>query len=298
MKVRLALLGVFMLSVSCSLGTGYTDESLRAWTIQSGLDLPESSYADELGQAVYVSNMSADATEKNGRGYILKASLTDGSILNRRWVSGIHSPKGLRRHGNRLWVACVDEVLAIGIGGSDDGKILARVALPGAQNLNDVEVDPKGVVYVSDTFTNRVYRVEDGKASVLLESSRLASPNGLLVQGNRLYVVSSDIHVNGVPSFENARKKGHVLAVDLDTKAISQITRSGIGSLDGIEPDGDGGFFVSDWELNSVYRVSATGDVKNFLRVPGGIADFSVAPKARLIVVPLPRINAVKAFRY
>jgi hypothetical protein len=55
-----------------------------------------------------------------------------------------------------------------------------RINLPGAKFVNDVAAASNGDIYVSDTYTNRIYRTGENKeAEVWLEDERLEFPNGL-----------------------------------------------------------------------------------------------------------------------
>ena len=75
---------------------------------------PESVYLDEGSGYLYVSQINGNPGEKDGNGRISKLGL-DGSVVTADWVTGLNAPKGLRSFAGTLWVADIDEVLAIDI---------------------------------------------------------------------------------------------------------------------------------------------------------------------------------------
>ena len=60
---------------------------------------------------------------------------------------------------------------------------------PFAKFLNDVTIDAKGTVYVSDSQTKKVHAIKDGKVSTYTEG--LNGPNGLLAVGSDLLILDS-----------------------------------------------------------------------------------------------------------
>ncbi len=119
-----------------------------------------------------------------------KVSPKTGKIESLRWVEGLNAPKGMGVFKNRLYVADLGEVVVIDI---EKGAIEKRIAIEGAQGLNDVSVGKNGQVYVSDSRTKKVHVLINDVPSPLLDSARsglkgpngvLASPAGLLVLDN------------------------------------------------------------------------------------------------------------------
>ena len=62
-----------------------------------------------------MSSINGQILEKDGNGYISRLS-PDGKVVSAKWVTGLNAPKGLRSAGGVLWVADIDEVVAIDIG--------------------------------------------------------------------------------------------------------------------------------------------------------------------------------------
>ncbi len=203
------------------------------WTITEGLQLPECACYDVTTKKLYVSNVATDAVAKDGKGFISTVGL-NGKVENLKWVAGLNSPKGIHIFENILWVSCVDELVGIDI---KKAAVVKRIAPKGAKFLNDVAVDSKGTVYVSDMLGNTIFSYDGKETKVFADGEDLEWPNGLLVDGDRILVGGW-----GKPS-ENFSTKvpGRLFSLDLKTKKKTLITEKPTGNLDGIELDGRGG---------------------------------------------------------
>src|SRR6266700_3216321 len=164
---------VFVIAAFPAIVSAQGHKLVKKWETDSVLKVPESVLYDAKGQQLYVSNIDGkDPGAKDGIGSVGKVGL-DGKIINVDWVTGLNSPKGLGLFGDLLYVADVDQVAVID---TKKAAVIQRIPVPGAVFLNDITVDKKGVVYVSDTRTNKVHRVEKGVVTTFLEN--LQGPNG------------------------------------------------------------------------------------------------------------------------
>ena len=75
---------------------------------------------------------------------------------------------------NRLYAADISDVVVMDI---PNGKILKKIPIEGASGLNDITVSEKGIVYVSDSKTSRIWKLDDEKPSLYLEN--ITGANGL-----------------------------------------------------------------------------------------------------------------------
>jgi hypothetical protein len=103
--------------------------------------------------------------------------------LLRHWVKGLTAPKGHGLYKNKLYAA---ETKAVAVIDVSTTAVIQRIPVDGAEMLNDITIDEKGIVYVSDTRKNKVHKIENGKASVCLENMNNA--NGLPAKGNSIYI--------------------------------------------------------------------------------------------------------------
>ena len=298
------------------------------WTITADMNAPESAYYDAASKSVFVSSINGQIAEKDGNGYISRLS-PDGKVINAKWATGLNAPKGLRSTGGTLWVSDIDEVVGIEIA---SGRIASRVRIEGARFLNDLATAPDGTIYVSDSQGFRIYAVKDGKASVFVEGEdAVETPNGVLVDGTRLIVGSLGRGAFGPPPTPGGRAGappadgrgadaargtgdgrgapppgrgrgappgggGRLFAFDLKTRQRTVVTPEPIGGIDGIEPDGRGGYLVTDVFGSRILHVSASGTTRTILQLAAAGADFGYIEAQRLAIVPYLFGNNVAAY--
>lgn len=207
----------------------------RIWITDSILPIPESVLYDKTDQILYTSLMDGSPAERDGKGSIGKLA-PDGKIINLNWIQGLNAPKGMAKFKNKLFVADLTEIVIIDI---KQQKILKKITVDDAKILNDVTIDKKGIVYVSDPKVGKIFKLENDIATVYLEN--LNKPNGLKFIDNNLYFLD-----NGSLYKINDKKTKQLLAEDMDE------------NTDGIEPIADNEFIVSCW-TGIVYYVNKDG---------------------------------------
>jgi hypothetical protein len=247
----------------------------QLWESDTLLKVPESVLYDEPGKILYISNIDGKPAEKDGKGSIGKMGL-DGKIIQVDWVSGLNAPKGMAKSGNMLYVADLDAVAVIDI---KKGAIVKRIAVEGAVFLNDITIDAKGIVYVSDTRTKKVHRIENGVVSVHLDN--LQSPNGLLMHGGKLYVLD-----NG-----GLYRK--------DSNGLTKLADGMEASTDGLENVQGNEFIATSW-IGAIYYVKADGSKETLLETKDkkiNSADIGYDAKKRILYVPTFFRNTVVAYK-
>ena len=262
-------------------------EPAQIWELAEGLNRPESAVYDAATNALYVSNLSGPANEKNGLGYLSKVSL-DGEMLEQEWVSGLNSPKGVDAKDGKLYASDIDELIEVDIA---SGEVLAKYAAEDALFLNDVTIAANGDVYVSDMNTSRVYRLQDGMLEVWLEGDAISSPNGLYAEADRLLILA-----NGTGA-ENAGSMRYVMAIDYETKAVTPVKDTeGIGGLDAIKPDGVGGYYLSDWGAGKLFHFTETDGATELLTVSQGTADLEYLIDSGMMYLPVMMSDRLIAY--
>lgn len=260
----------------------------QAWSL-FGFQEPESVVFDPLQNCFYVSNMNGAADAKDGNGFISKVS-ADGRMLNKAWVTGLNAPKGLVIMGRKLYAADIDELVQIAIG----DRTVVKYPAPGAKFLNDAAADYFGHVYVSDMLSDSIWRLANGKFSLWVKNPLLASPNGVFAEKTRLVVGSWGVMTG--PGFQTS-VPGHLVTVSLaDGKVAPLGDGSPVGNIDGVEADGKGNYFVTDWVAGRLLLVSPTGASLRVLDVGQGSADLTYLRPSKILVVPVMKEDRLVAY--
>lgn len=241
---------------------------VKVWESDSvTLKGPESVLFDARSNSLYVSSMGAGSVVRMG---------LDGKIIKNDWITGLTSNKGSAWYNGLFYTA---EPTAIVLIDGAKASVVKRIPVEGAVMLNDVAIDAKGVIYVSDTRAGKVYRIEGEKPSLYLDN--VPGANGLLTVG-------SDVYVAGAATFlkVNANK---------EVKTIADGFESG---LDGIVPVADNEFLLSNYK-GILYYVSADGAKQVLLdsrsqRVMSN--DIGYDPKTKTVYAPSFGTNRVIAY--
>jgi hypothetical protein len=248
----------------------------KIWQTDSVIGVPESVLIDFKEKILYVSEIGpGNASELDFNGGIGKLGM-DGRIIALNWVKGLHSPKGLARKGNDLYVADLKELVVIDI---KHATISKRYPVAGAGMLNDVTINDQGAVYFSDTRTGKIHQLANGQLSTFMEN--VPNVNGLKAIGNELYILGGK----------------RFFKVDMNKKETDIATLPQGG--DGLEPIGNGDFLATSW-TGYIFYVSHTGEVETLLdshepRV--NTADIAFDQKTRILYVPSFYNKTVTAYQ-
>ena len=253
----------------------------KIWETNAAFKLPESVIYDKENEILYVSNMQDDPFKKDKNGFISKVDL-NGKILKLKWIKGLNAPKGLAISKGKLYVGDVDQLVEIDI---KKGKIIKKHDAIGAALLNDVAADTKGNIYVSDTFTDTIYRLNTfGQLTKWLYSPELQAPNGLHYEKGQLIVGSWGHPTDGW----SAAEVGHLKIISLKTKKIKSLGNGeAVGNLDGVESDGNNAYYVADWVGGKLLHIQKNGSFKEVLKLSQGVADHEVIHDKNMIIIPM-----------
>ena len=238
---------------------------------QNLLSQPESVVFDSLNNRYFVSNA--------GNGNIIQID----SVGNQSYFAGYSaSIRGIYIVGNTLYTAGNGGVIGFNINTADTTFILT---VTGAGFLNDITSDGAGFLYITDSNTGRIYKVNvSSQTYTTFVGSGITSPNGLLYDGenNRLILCSF-------------RSNSPIQAINLSNSSVSTIVTTNLSNLDGLAEDAEGNIYVSSWGTNSVYRFDSSFTLPPELISSGhsGPADITFNKQNHILAVPNFNSNTV-----
>jgi DNA-binding beta-propeller fold protein YncE len=275
----------------------------KLWETPANLKNPESVAYAPKQNVLFVSNVNGKPDEKDQNGFISKISPSNGTIIDLNWVTGLDAPKGIAisNDNSKLYVSDITELVEIDIA---NGKIIKRFNAPGSSFLNDVVADNQGNIYVSDTGTNTIYKLDtnlgnstSSSLQAWLQNSQLNGPNGLLLDNNKNKLIVVSLGPLSKPG-------GGMGVIDIKNKTISSLgeqgTTSPFGGLDGIVSDATGThYYVTDNPAGKVYTVNTDGTeyVTLIDLHTQGAADLGSIPDQSTIIIPLMKDNKLVAYK-
>jgi len=256
----------------------YQDKSLtELWNLSHRLSYPETVLYDRDQDVLYISNYISGGTQ-----FISKVKL-NGEIENREWIKGLIRPTGMAIHKDKLFVVERANLAEIDI---KSGQIVKRHAVPAPGFLNDIAVDSKGNIYVSDGQRGQILKFSSGEFSIWKSGDEFIQVNGLHYSDGKLYAgFSSDASLR---------------SIDLSSGEITTIAKLGPGAIvDGIETDKKGNILVSDFN-GKIFSVSPEGQKYLLLDSTAPrqyCANFAYIPGKNLLIIPTLSDNRIIAFK-
>lgn len=250
----------------------------KIWETDTVVAVPESAlpFTNSAGkQLLYVSLIDGQPWEADGKGGVGILSV-DGKQYNPNYVTGLHCPKGMGILGDKLYVADYNTLVIID---RNAGKVIEKVTHDSARAFNDVTISDQGDIYVSDSRSYKIWKLENGQLTLYLEN--LPGLNGLKAVGNDLIIGSGKSFLKA-----DAQKKLTKIA-DLPQGA------------DGIEPIGNGDYLVTAW-AGYIFYVHANGNVETLLethQIKKNTADIGYDPTRRIVYVPTFFGKTITAYR-
>jgi len=249
--------------------------------IITGLKQPESIGIGPGGK-VYVSETGE--YEKANDGYI---SVLEGGKL-RKFATGLDDPHGIKWFKDHLFVSDnMGFVWRIDTQGNVERFVDATDFPRKITNFNDIEIDPEGNIYISDSGDwegggGAIYRItQDKKITPVItqdDDVKVVSPNGLLMDGaDKLLEVD---YTTGI-----------LFRVDLKGKSMEKVA-GGFGASDGLVRDARGRLIITDYAGHRVF-VLAKPDAKPPEK-PQEItvswiessADLAISPDGKSLLIP------------
>ena len=264
------------------------------------LHQPEGVRYDPEQDVFFISNMVGFGSVKDANGYIVQVKANDLSIGKVFAESGragviLDAPKGMTINGDTLWVCDIDVMRAID---RKTGVSIGTLDLRpyGALLLNDVTMGGDGAMYITDTGilmtskgviykgADKIFRVANGKVSVIAQGAGLMRPNGITwdKEANRLVVVT----------FDPFHSQMYTLAPGGERRLLGK----GNGKFDGVEPLGNGRFMVASWNDSSV-RLLGNGENRRIANNVLQPADIAYDTKRNRLAIPVGPLNQMQLWQ-
>jgi sugar lactone lactonase YvrE len=180
--------------------------------------------------------------------------------------------------GDVLYVTDLDHVRRFD---RKTGAPKGAVKVEGATFLNDLCAGEDGSVYVSDSGlttgfapsgTDAVHVITGDEAKPLVRSPEMGKPNGLLCDGDRVWVVTFG--------------SGELYSVGADGKITDRI-KPEKGQLDGLERAPDGQLLFSSWEGKAIYKGPPGGPFSAIVTGIEAPADIGWDATRKRVLIPL-----------
>lgn len=247
-----------------------------AWS-QGGFDEPESVLTHPTKPLLFVSNINGKPTELNGKGYISVLS-DDGKILRHVWAMGMDAPKGMAIDSKYLYVADMQQLHIVD---NENGQIVKTLKADSSVMLNDVAIDDKGIVYISDMLGGGIYRYSDNQLSQWISGDQLPHPNGLIFKDGKLTVATWG---KGIREDFTTESLGGLVTVNRKTGTLTPyIDGEQFGNLDGIASIGNS-LLISDWMNGNIFEYKNN---KTKLLFNAGQYSADISAKGDLLYVPM-----------
>ncbi len=247
------------------------------------LDNPENAYWDNTSKSWFISSLGGEKVtiEKDGYGWITRLD-EKGNVISNRWIEDLDAPTGMASYKNLLYAADRGILVEIDI---EKGEIIRKIKLPNSEFVNDVAAAPNGDIYVSDTFTNTIYKLPKNQdVEIFVKNEVLEYPNGLWIDGKDLIVATWGPMTNRA-TFETSRK-GTLMKVNLKTKEIKPIGKGlPIANFDGVIKYNNF-YYATDWTGGRLLKISKKGEVKEVLSGFSQLADLGINTNKGIIMIP------------
>jgi hypothetical protein len=247
------------------------------WETEAAFNIPESVCYDPHSKVLYVSNVNGNPTDQDTNGFISLCGL-DGNIIELKWATGLHAPKGMAILHGKLYTSDINRVAEINL---ETGDIIRFYDVPDASFLNDIAHDKNGNVYISDMMDTKIYRISNDTIELWLDDPLLTNPNGLFVLDDRLMIGC-----------------GKIMSAGLEDRILEEWLLE-TGGIDGLEGTGDGQFLFSDWK-GKVFLVDNKKVINQLLDLTGegkNAADIEYISAEKMLFVPTFGANTVIAYK-
>jgi sugar lactone lactonase YvrE len=261
----------------------------KVWEVD--LPVAETAAYDASKKVIYATGMG----EKPNTGVTWKLSL-DGTILAKDWATGLNQVRGSKFANGFLYVAELQGIAKVDL---SSGKVVKRYPAPEAKMFNNIAVDDKGNLYVTDTPGNAIYKLDKANDTLekWLDTPALEWPNGILFEKGQLILAPWGTVTD--PNTWGTDVPGRIQTLSIKTKELKFLgsNQKPLANGDGLVSDGKGNYFVGDWMSGKIYIVNKASESALVTTVAQGMGDFFYIEKEKLFLVPVGKLNKLFAYK-
>ncbi len=262
-------------------------DAAQSFTLSS-FETPESIIVDPENGYYYVSNINGNPTDKDGNGYISKIN-PSGSVSIQRFIASQKDQHALHAPKGLLVIGKNIFVTDIDtVKGFDKETGKASVL---------VDLSKLGVKFLNDLAT-------DGKG--MIYASDMMTNQIFKIDSNKDYqasVYAGSVKLGGPnglvinPKNKNLMvvtfKSGRILEIDRDGDI--HVIKRGLTTLDGLDHDRSGNLYVSSFEKGEIYKIPnyGRGTIKTWMNGLTTPADISYDRKKDEVLIPSMKGNSV-----
>ncbi len=283
LKITLLSAVVSVILIACTDKEATENEVVAPLAVKlikvTGLKTPESVVQAKDGK-IYVSEINEFG--KNGDGQI---SVIENGLVS-VFADGLDDPKGLVIIGDNLYIADKTQVIKVSLSDATQKEVFvpANAFTKPPQFLNDLEADPQGNLYVSDSGDimgsgkgGVIYKVNaSGEVTKLIDGDDnplVMAPNGLLADDTGMFLTYVDF------------TSGILYNLNTETGELTDLEQ-GFGGGDGLVHHSSGTLYVSDWKNGKVFSVGVDGEIKTVGPQYKAAADIALTKDERYLMVP------------
>ncbi len=283
MKKTLIIIIVVPLVIQSLSFTGTEINITKLWETDSVFMTPESVVYDSIRNCLYVSNFNDKGGFRNSGDTIYDECISkvdvDGNIIELRWVDHLIGPTGVSIYNDTLYVIERGYLTKIDI---DNQSVVERIPINNSGFVNDIAIDKKGDIYISDMGQSSIHRITNKKCELWLTDTLLHNINGLYIDNNHL-IIGNQGNSNLIS----------VSIPDKKTRVIASNISVGIDGIKKFKKD-----YIVSWRYE-MFVIKESGTFQIILNTESEqnwIADFELIQSKNILIVPTLLTNKLVAY--
>lgn len=156
------------------------------------------------------------------------------------------------------------------------------INIPGAGFLNGLTNDGVSTLYTTDFSNNRIHKIDvsdfANPTQEIIVSNTGSTPNGIIYDGDNNRLI-----------FVDWAGSAKIKAVDLVDNSVSTIITTNVGSIDGIDDDNDGNYYISSWSPARITKYDSDFANPEIISTPfiNNPADICYAKEIDTLAIPV-----------